>query len=456
MKKIALFLVMVLAVAGLVSCKDNSNKPCIEHVDKNNDGICDVCEEKLDEGSKEYEFKTPVTDSVKLTVAYEGKDFVEDGIGKATVVAFTDGDTAVFRTSGGSKVTVRFLGIDTPESTYKVDPWGFAASAYTKNALKNANEIVLQAEGQRVDSTGKRYLAWVWVDGRLLNLELAEVGLATADASGTSLSKEFINAIQPVMLAKERIYGEKNDPNFDYSNTREFMSIKELRDKYGNAEAINAQTDKGKKVSITGTIVRMMGSASAYIQQYNSIDGEYYGIYVYGGYGQIKKFKEGATVTIDGTIGYYYGQLQISSVTSASVKVHSYNNFDSVVARETKLEEIYITNYDLICTLISLNEEITITSAYKSDTSDTNAFTLRTNYRCSDGNYLDIRVDQNTNLVDESGNRITDGDSLVGKTIASFIGIVSYYDGGYGQQDPEQYDGHIQLLWTKYTDVVFK
>lgn len=456
-KRFAFIIALVAAILVATSCE--KPKKC-EHRDANDDLKCDLCEAEFDDGAEkplEYEFKTPVTDRIKLEDSYEGKDFVTDGIGTATVVAFTDGDTAIFRTSGGTKITVRFLGVDTPESTYKVDPWGFTASSYTKNALKNANTIVLQAEtldeNLRLDSTGKRYLAWVWVDGRLLNLELAEVGLATADATETRYASEFVEAINPVMKAKERIYGTRNDPHYDYDSPREEFSIKQLREKYGTAEAISNSLDAGKRISVTGTVTKRFGSGSAYIQQYDE-DGNYYGIYIYGGYNQIKAFDEGTTITVKGTVGYYYGQLQISSVTNASIKVWSYTNKDTVVTTDLRLEDISINNYALNGNLVEIQEEIHITGYYNSE--ENNAFTLRTDYLCSDGNYLQIRVDQNIALTDENGNRITSGEQFVGKTITSIVAIASYYDPNFGSQSPEQYDGLIQLMWAKYSDVTFK
>ena len=456
-KRFALIIAFVMLLALTTAC--NNSKQC-QHVDADDNKLCDLCNEAYDDGPngpQEYEFLTPVTDRVKLEEDYQGKDFVKDGIGVATVVAYTDGDTAIFRTSGGSKITVRFLGIDTPESTYKVDPWGFAASSHTKNALKNANEIVLQAESSdpnlRLDSTGKRYLAWVWVDGRLLNLEIAEVGLGTADASDTRYASEFIEAINAVRQAKERIYGTRNDPNFDYDSPREELSIKELRARYATPEAISSSLDAGKRVTVTGTVTKRFGSGCCYIQQADE-DGNYYGIYLYGGYNQIKAFDVGTTITVKGTVGYYFGQLQLSSITSGSIKVWSYTNKDAVTTIDTRLDEISIYNSVLNGNLVEIQEELVITGYYNSE--ENNAFTLKTNYKCSDGNYLDIRVDQNINLVDENGNRITSGEQFVGKTITSIIAIASYYDPNFGSQSPEQYDGHIQLMWANYSDVTFK
>ena len=154
-----------------------------------------------------YEYVTPETDALKLSAEWEGKDFIEDGIGEVTVSQYVDGDTTNFKTKNGFTFTARYLGINTPESTYKVEPWGFAASKYTKQQLKAAHKIVLQCDdiNDRVDSTGERYLAWVWLideagDSRLLNLELVEVALAKSKANDTSFAEVFNKAVYDVTI----------------------------------------------------------------------------------------------------------------------------------------------------------------------------------------------------------------------------------------------------------------
>ena len=128
---------------------------------------------------------TTYTDETIMDFTYEGKNFVTDGAGVVTLSRCTDGDTAQF-SNGTMTFAVRFLGIDTPESTYRIDPWGKSASAYTCDKLENATEIVLESDGARMDGNG-RYLAWVWYDGRLLNLELIEQ--AFSNARGTTDTK---------------------------------------------------------------------------------------------------------------------------------------------------------------------------------------------------------------------------------------------------------------------------
>ncbi len=87
-----------------------------------------------------------------------------------------DGDTAVFFLDDGEQVICRFLAIDTPE----VGEEGYdEAKRYTDNALEKASKIVLELDpnSERYDKFD-RLLAWVWVDGDLLQAQLVENGLA--------------------------------------------------------------------------------------------------------------------------------------------------------------------------------------------------------------------------------------------------------------------------------------
>ena len=87
-----------------------------------------------------------------------------------------DGDTAVFFLDDGEQVICRFLAIDTPE----VGEEGYdEAKHYTDNALEKASKIVLELDpnSERYDKFD-RLLAWVWVDGDLLQAQLVENGLA--------------------------------------------------------------------------------------------------------------------------------------------------------------------------------------------------------------------------------------------------------------------------------------
>lgn len=91
-----------------------------------------------------------------------------------------DGDTAVF-IENDEEVKYRFLAIDTPETvhpTKKTEEYGKDASEYTCNKLTNAKEIKVEYETKNKTDKYGRSLAWIWIDGSLLQKELVEVGYA--------------------------------------------------------------------------------------------------------------------------------------------------------------------------------------------------------------------------------------------------------------------------------------
>ncbi len=409
-----------------------------------------------------FNYNTPVTDSIELTETYEGKNFLEDGIGEVTVQQYVDGDTTIFK-CGNQAITIRYEGIDTPESTYKVEPWGFAASKHTKEALKNAKTIVLQTDNGKpgkdnVDTTGNRYLAWVWVDGRLLNLELVELALANSKASDTTLSKEFTSALTPALQAKVRIYGEK-DPDYDYSTSYTDMSLKELHENYGTTEAILNSKDVGKKVRVSGVITRMVGANSAYIQQTAEYDDngkvETYGVYLYGGYNLNNRLVVGNTVIVSGTIGYYNGSLQISSVTQRNTNVQSFGDSDKIVINEVEDLKNYLEDevYNL-GNIIKVTTPLKVISYYDAKNDKSNATTLTAEYYDVDNHRqtVTIRIDNNITLLDPDGNRIDTGEYFKGKTFKSLICVLGYYD----PSDNGKHDGSVQLMLTRMEDIEYE
>lgn len=92
-----------------------------------------------------------------------------------------DGDTAKFELNG-EIITVRFLGIDTPETVHPTkgeEPYGKDASNFTKEKLQNAKKIEIEYD-KNADKKDKydRHLAWIWVDDNLLQKEIIANGLA--------------------------------------------------------------------------------------------------------------------------------------------------------------------------------------------------------------------------------------------------------------------------------------
>ena len=84
---------------------------------------------------------------LKMDFEWQGKSFINDGVGQVELLYISDGDTAWFRDIyTNDQFKVRFLGIDTPETHAGEDPWGMAASNFTEERLENAQVIVVESE----------------------------------------------------------------------------------------------------------------------------------------------------------------------------------------------------------------------------------------------------------------------------------------------------------------------
>jgi len=97
---------------------------------------------------------------------------------KIQLVECIDGDTAWFMING-KKEKVRFLGIDTPESTNYIEEYGKEASDYTCNLLTNAESIYLEYDinSDRYDKYD-RVLGYIFVDNNNLSELLLSNGYA--------------------------------------------------------------------------------------------------------------------------------------------------------------------------------------------------------------------------------------------------------------------------------------
>ncbi len=143
-----------------------------------------------------------------------------------------DGDTAKFTypTETGilNGTKVRFYNIDTRETMQNnTQEWGIPAKNFTCDKLKNANKIELQSiEGASLFETYGRVLANVWVDGVLLNYEIAKKGYTDVafgtnllEYKGISYTNYLVDATNYATLNKLGIHGEK-DPYWDYENLK--------------------------------------------------------------------------------------------------------------------------------------------------------------------------------------------------------------------------------------------
>jgi micrococcal nuclease len=132
----------------------------------------------------------------------------------AVVLEVIDGDTLKVEVNG-KKETVRLLLIDTPESvhpTKPVQPFGVEASHYVKKLLPKGTEVELELDVRERDKYG-RLLAYVWVNGKMVNELLLEQGYARVAyvfEPNTKYVDEF-RAIQDEARKKElRIWSLEN------------------------------------------------------------------------------------------------------------------------------------------------------------------------------------------------------------------------------------------------------
>ncbi len=97
---------------------------------------------------------------------------------EGTVERVVDGDTIQVRV-GGRVETVRYIGVNTPELRHPVrgaEPGGQEARA-VNGELVAGKRVRLEMDAQPRDRHG-RLLAYVWVDGIMVNAELVRRGYA--------------------------------------------------------------------------------------------------------------------------------------------------------------------------------------------------------------------------------------------------------------------------------------
>ncbi|GGE70011.1 thermonuclease family protein [Priestia taiwanensis] len=140
-------------------------------------------EEVTEESEKANDIKHPeLIDAGVTTVPNEQEKIRANSkrMEQAEVIRNIDGDTLKVRLTNGKEENVRFLLVDTPETKHPklgVQPFGPEASAFTKRIAPTGKKITLELDVSEREKYG-RLLAYVWVDGQLLNRMLIEQGLA--------------------------------------------------------------------------------------------------------------------------------------------------------------------------------------------------------------------------------------------------------------------------------------
>ncbi len=230
---------------------------------------------------------------------------------EATVKSYIDGDTTHFYVTPSTEfpegiVKARYLAIDTPESTGRLEEWGKTAAAHTKEKLKTAYAILLESDnGMWNKDNNGRHLLWVWYktdensEWRNLNIEILQGGFAVASNSGQNrYGTTCMAALNQASKEKLYVHSGQKDPTYPYGAATP-VTIKELR--------TNRDAYEGVKVAIEG-IVTQDTNGTLYIQQFDEEDGECYGMQVFYGYNMAtsaKRFlKAGNLVYLVGTFQY--------------------------------------------------------------------------------------------------------------------------------------------------------
>ena len=436
LKKISLFLlVMCLALGSMTAC---GNKP-----EGDKDGSSQNTENAAG-GNVDY------ASQVKLDMT--------SGTAKqeVTVKLFVDGDTTHFyvptTVMPNGVLKARYLAVNTPESTGKIEEYGKKASQFTREKLESATSIIIESETATwtADSTGDRYLAWVWYktddmeDYRNLNIELLQNGLAIASSSANNQYGEVcMAAINQAKANKLNVHSGEKDPDYYYGEAVE-LTLKELR--------TNIESYVGMDVAFNG-VVTVNSNSTAYVESYDPETDMYFGMTVYYGYNLsgagLEILNVGNEVRIVGSVQYYEagGTYQVSDIEYRMMKPDDPGNiqklsdgkeaaFPLVSADQFANGKVTIATEDAENTYdfgeLALNSSISMNglkvvdtyTTMSEDSSSKGAMTLTC--KAADGTTISVRTEV---LVDENGNLVT-ADQYMGKTI-NVKGIVDYYNGNY-------------------------
>ena len=381
---------------------------------------------------------------------------------EVTVKNYVDGDTVHFNVPTeempGGVLKGRFLAINTPESTGKIEPYGKAASNFTKETLKKAVSIIIESDTDKwnADSTGNRYLVWVWyktsdmTDYRNLNLEILQNGLAIASNTNNNIYGTVCSsALEQARALKLNVFSGQKDPDF-YDGAAVELTLRELR--------TNLESYRDILVAFN-CVISSNSRDTVYVEQYDPESDMYYGISVYygnsgiGGDG-LQILSIGNEVRIVGKVQYYEtgGTWQIAGLKYRIMKPDDPENIQlvstgkqaayvltdadtfangkrEVIVRDIQSgdEKLGTFGYTELAVHTSLEmKNLKVESVYTTDDEDSSSKGAMTLYCTCDGISIPVRT---TVLRDSDGNLITQ-DAYMGKTI-DVKGIVDFFENEY-------------------------
>ena len=289
---------------------------------------------------------TDITSKLTLKKDYKGKSFFDDGIGLAEVERLTDGDTSTFNLAvqskdGSSSVVIRYDGINTPESTIEIRPWGKSAAKYNFNRLENAYQIVIEGiyvssadNSKTLEKTGNRYLGYVWYRNsesdsfKNLNLEMVENGYSKSMSPIKDYEKYFIEAEAFAKKHKMHIHSNDVDPNYtgDVAND---VSLEEICKDLASDDPTLYSKDigAGAKVAFEATILNHKSDSTHYYTVGAiGLDGVLYSMDIFAGYSSYpinaqEYLTIGSTYHIVARISTFNGKYQITDISYSSGKI---------------------------------------------------------------------------------------------------------------------------------------
>ena len=381
-------------------------------------------------GGKDEDFIDYAHDgSVQLNLDFEGHTFFADGVEKVTLYNTIDGDTAHFKSAAGEVIKCRFYGIDTPESTGKVQPYGFDASDFTSNLLKEADKngtiVVSSAQDEygapKADSTGSRYVSLIWINTEkknapldelyLVNLMVVQEGLSWVKGLSDmpQFAPTFLAAEQQAKDYKLKLHSGEIDPRMPVGE-HEMVTLLELKQAYleeieehkkGNTDFVNRFHNK--KVRIQGTVngysnhTLYMADFCYYLDEDGApiddsdtvigVNGEYASINVFTGMGSIDTkyttlgtYIEVCGLALDSKFGFQITDTSFPTIsrkdTDAKVILKAKENLDEhalhvfdFTASELNTA-IADEDYNALNCRINMTTPVKCTKFYKSDDGD--------------------------------------------------------------------------------------
>jgi len=366
--------------------------------------------------------------TVVLNLDYEGKSFATDGIEKVTLRTCIDGDTAHFDPTVSTKIgdlsyiKARFYGIDTPESTGKVQPYGRGASKYTKSILKEADEngtIVVSTPqddygAPTPDSTGSRYVSLVWVNTEkkdapreelyLLNLMIVQDGWSWV--KNVSDVPEYVDTFYAAETQaknhKLNLFSGEDDPDFNYGDYVDVSLLdlrREIEASMADSEHVNAYDNAN--VRVVGAVAGYSNNI-LYLQdfcyEYNEdgsekVDengdpiGAYAGINIFVGMSSIpSKFTEINTyISVCGVasdsenfgfqisganfprVSYSDNDAQVLLKAAENTEEHSLYTFNYTADELDKVAKNESHEYECLNCAVNITDTLTVTGGYTSD-----------------------------------------------------------------------------------------